>query len=275
MYTAGRVAPVADLEVDHPAPGVTRLRLNRPERLNALTPDLLTALKEQLDIVGVDPICRAVVLTGAGRGFCAGADLQHVDQSADDNKGRPAQLMPGQAMWSAITPKLRSVRQPVICAVNGPAVGAGLALVLGSDIRIAAASASFAVSFVRVGLSGADMGTSWLLPRLVGVARAQELMLTGRRFDADEALRIGLVVDVVPDEELEDRALRFADLLLANSPFGVAMTKEVMWSSLEIAALETAIAMETRTQALCACTDDHWEAAAAFVERRPARFTGS
>jgi enoyl-CoA hydratase len=117
------------------------------------------------------------------------------------------------------------------------------------------------------------MGTSWLLPRIVGVARAQELMLTGRRIDAEEALRIGLVVDMVPDDELESRSLHFAELVAANSPFGVAMTKEVMWSSLEAPGLETALGTEVRTQALCACTDDHWEAAAAFVEKRAPRFS--
>jgi enoyl-CoA hydratase len=265
---------MADLEIDEPVPGVTRLRLNRPERLNALTPPLLEELKRTLDRVSDDESCRVVVLTGSGRGFCAGVDLHYVDDSAADNKGRPAQLMPGQMSWSAITPKLRDVRQPIIAAVNGPATGAGLALVLGSDIRLAAASSSFAVSFVRVGLSAADMGTSWLLPRIVGVARAQELMLTGRRFNAQEALRIGLVVDVVDDDELEAKSLQMAESVLANSPFGVTMTKDVMWSALEIPSLRTAIGMETRTQALCACTDDHWEAAAAFVEKRPPRFTG-
>jgi enoyl-CoA hydratase len=265
---------VAELEVDQPAPGVTRLRLNRPERLNALTPPLLDELRATLERIDADESCRVVVVTGAGRGFCAGVDLGYVDDSAEDAKKNPARLMPGQAYWSSITPKLCSIRQPIIAAVNGPATGAGLALVLGSDIRLAGASASFAASFVRVGLSGADMGTSWLLPRIVGMARAQELLLTGRRFDATEALRIGLVVEMIPDDELEARSLQVAESVLANSPFGVTMTKEVMWASMEIAGLETAIKMETRTQALCACTDDHWEAANAFVEKRPPMFTG-
>jgi enoyl-CoA hydratase len=264
---------VADLETDHPRPAVTRIRLNRPDRLNALNPPVLDELKATLARVSQDDSCRAVVLTGVGRGFCAGVDLTYVDDSAADNKRKPARLMPGQWEWSELAPKLRAVRQPVIAAVNGPAMGAGLALVLGADIRLAAASATFAVSFVRIGLSGADMGTSWLLPRIVGVARAQELMLTGRRIDAEEALRIGLVVDMVPDDELESRSLHFAELVAANSPFGVAMTKEVMWSSLEAPGLETALGTEVRTQALCACTDDHWEAAAAFVEKRAPRFS--
>jgi enoyl-CoA hydratase len=265
---------MADIEIDEPIDGVTRLTLNRPSRLNALTPPMLDELKAALQKADADLGCRVVLLTGAGRGFCAGVDLGYVDDSAEDSKHRPAQLMPAQQYWSSITPELRDLRPPVIAAVNGPATGAGLALVLGSDIRLAATSASFACSFVRVGLSGADMGTSWLLPRMVGVARAQELMLTGRRIGAEEALRIGLVVEAVPDETLETRSLEVAASVLANSPFGVTMTKEVMWASLEIGNLETAIKMETRTQSLCACTDDHWEAASAFVEKRAPRFTG-
>jgi enoyl-CoA hydratase len=264
---------MADIELDQPAAGVTRIRLNRPDRLNALTPPMLADLKDALARTSADRSCRVVLLTGAGRGFCAGVDLGYVDEAAEDNRNQPARLMPGQWEWSEVALKLRAVRQPVIAAVNGPATGAGLALVLGADIRVAAASASFAVSFVRVGLSGADMGTSWLLPRIVGAARAQELMLTGRRIDAEEALRIGLVVRVDPDDELQERALEEASLVIANAPFGVAMTKEVMWSSLETPDLTTAIAMEVRTQALCACSDDHWEAVNAFVEKRPPRFS--
>jgi enoyl-CoA hydratase len=265
---------MSDLELDEPIPSVTRIRLNRPHRLNALIPPMLADLKSTLSDISRDDGCRAVIITGEGRGFCAGVDLQYVDDSAAESKGKAARLVPGQWEWSELALLMRNVRQPIIAAVNGPAVGAGLAVVLSADVRLAAASASFAVSFVRVGLSAADMGTSWLLPRLVGAARAQELMLTGRRIDADEALRIGLVVDVAPDEALAARSLHFAELIVANSPFGVAMTKEVMWSSLETPSLATALGTEVRTQALCACTDDHWEAAAAFVEKRPPKFTG-
>ena len=148
-----------------------------------------------------------------------------------------------------------------------------LAVVLGSDIRLASASASFSAPFTKIGLSGGDMGVSWLLPRIVGAARAQELMLTGRRVRSDEALRIGLVVDVLPEGELADKAVEIAVGVAAQSPFGTRMTKELMWSSLEIAGLDTAIALEIRTQALCTVGDDHWEAASAFIEKRQPHFT--
>jgi enoyl-CoA hydratase len=263
---------MADLEIDNPIKGVTRIRMNRPDRLNALTPPMLNELKQTLTRISLDDSCRVVIMTGAGRGFCSGVDLGYVDAAATDNKGKPVRLMSGQWEWCDLTPRLRAVRQPIISAVNGPATGAGLAMVLGSDIRLAASSATFAASFVRIGLSGADMGTSWLLPRIVGAARAQELLLTGRLIDSEEALRIGLVVELVPDDQLEARSLYFAELVIANSPFGVAMTKEVMWSSLETSALLTALATEVRTQALCACTEDHWEAAEAFVGKRAPRW---
>jgi enoyl-CoA hydratase len=237
---------------------------------------LIEGLHRALDAVAADRSCRVVILTGAGRGFCAGLDLRgYGDPPGTDGLGETQKGFAVQTTIARLIPHLRSLPQPVIAAVNGPATGGGFALVLGCDVRIAARTARFNAAFIRIGLSACDIGTSWLLPRLIGAARAQELMLTGRRLGADEALRIGLVVEVVPDDELQARAIEVAESVLANSPFGVTMTKEVMWASLEIGNLETAIKMETRTQALCACTDDHWEAASAFVEKRPPRFTGS
>lgn len=157
----------------------------------------------------------------------------------------------------------------MICAVNGAASGGGLALVLGSDIRIAAESARFNAAFIRIGLSACDIGTSWLLPRIVGVARAQELMLTGRLIDSTEAFRIGLVVDVVPDEILLDACLRKADEVMLNSPIGVALTKEGMWSALEIPGLQAAIDLENRQQIMATFSDDAKETRRARAERRP------
>ena len=170
---------------------------------------------------------------------------------------------------------MRSLPQPVIAAVNGPAAGGGFALVLGSDIRIAARSAKFNAAFIRIGLSACDIGTSWLLPRIVGVARAQELMLTGRIFDAEEAYRIGLVVDLVDDASLLDAALAKADEIMLNSPFGVALTKEGMWTSLEIPGMQAAIDLENRQQIMASATSDHREAMKAFLERRPPSYTNS
>ena len=163
----------------------------------------------------------------------------------------------------------------MIAAVNGPAAGGGFAFVLGSDIRIAARSAKFNAAFIRIGLSACDIGTSWLLPRIVGVARAQELMLTGRIFDAEEAYRIGLVVDVVDDDALLDTALAKAEEIMRNTPFGVALTKEGMWSSLEIPGMQQAIDLENRQQIMASATSDHREAMQAFLEKRPPKYTNT
>jgi enoyl-CoA hydratase len=169
---------------------------------------------------------------------------------------------------ASLIPRLRSLRVPVIAAVNGPAAGGGLALALGSDVRIAAASARFGVAFIKIGLSGCDIGVSWLLPRLVGASRAHELMLTGRVIDAAEAERIGLVARVVPDDELLDEALVTARQIRSNTPLGVWLTKEAMWSALEIPSQRAAIDVENRQQILASLTDDMSEAVSAFLEKR-------
>jgi enoyl-CoA hydratase len=265
-----------DTPADAPA-GVTLLTLNRPEKLNAMDVALVTELHDALDEVGADPDCRVIVLTGAGRGFCAGLDLGGYGQAppTGHGQGRVQQGFAVQQQIAALIPKLRRLRQPVIAAVNGAASGGGFALVLGSDVRLAASGpqgAKFNAAFVRIGLSACDIGTSWLLPRLVGAARAQELMLTGRIFDADEALRIGLVVETADPQDLLATAYAKAELILRNSPFGVQMTKEVMWSALEIPGMQAAIDLENRTQIMTSFTEDHREAITAFVERRDPDF---
>ena len=255
-------------------PGIALLTLNRPDRLNAMSIELVGDLHARLDEIAADPDCRVVILTGAGRGFCSGLDLKEVPTApGSEGLGRAQAGMATQQYIASLIPHLRSLRQPVISAVNGAAAGGGLALVLGSDVRIASASARFNVAFIRVGLSGCDIGVSWLLPRLVGASRAHELMLTGRIIDAVEAERIGLVVRTVPDDELLDSALETAELIAANSPFGVWMTKEVMWSNLETASLQTGIDLENRTQILASMTGDMNEALVAFLEKRPPNFS--
>ncbi|GAC1588149.1 MAG: enoyl-CoA hydratase-related protein [Acidimicrobiales bacterium] len=259
----------AEVLVDQPATGVTRITLNRPDKLNAMTASLVQALHDSLEEVAADRSCRVVILTGAGRGFCAGLDLNGYGV-LPGSKGRGA-VQAGfatQQHIAGLIPHLRRLPQPVIAAVNGPAAGGGFALVLGSDIRIAGFSARFNAAFVRIGLSACDIGTSWLLPRLVGAGRAHELMLTGRIFDATEAAAIGLVLEVVPDDALMDRALEEAELIMCNSPMGVHMTKEVMWSALEIPGQQAAIDLENRTQIMVSQTADHVEALRAFRERR-------
>jgi enoyl-CoA hydratase len=259
--------------VEQVRPGIAKITLNRPERLNAMNHALVRDLYTALDDLGADRSCRVIVLTGAGRGFCAGLDLGEGASPPETGRmGRAQAGMTVQKLIAGLVPRMRAVPQPIIAAVNGPASGGGLALALASDVRIAAESARFNVAFIRVGLSGCDIGVSWLLPRLVGASRAFELLLTGRLIDSGEADRIGLVTRVVPDGAVVDAALETAELIVGNSPFGVRMTKEVMWSQLEIGSLHAGIDLENRTQVLSSFTGDLTEAMSAFFEKRPARF---
>jgi enoyl-CoA hydratase len=261
------------IQLDRSRDGIAVVTLNRPDRLNAMNADLIAGLHDTLDELGADRSCRVVILTGAGRGFCAGLDLAEGATPPEARGLGTAQAgLVVQQSIASLVPKMRSLRQPIISAVNGAASGGGLALALASDIRIAAASARFNVAFVRIGLSGCDIGVSWLLPRLIGASRAYELMLTGRLVDAEEAARIGLVVRLVPDDDLLDAALETAELIRSNSPFGVHMTKEVMWSQLEIGSLAAGIDLENRTQLLASTTGDMAEAMQAFLEKRPPEF---
>jgi enoyl-CoA hydratase len=258
-----------ELLIDEPVPGVRRFTMNRPDKLNAMTAALITALHDALDAVSVDRSCRSVIITGAGKGFCAGLDLGGYGEAPhSDGIGTTPKGLAVQKHIASLIPHLRSLPQPVIAAVNGAAAGGGFALVLGSDVRLAARSAKFNAAFVRIGLSACDIGTSWILPKLVGLARSQELMVTGRIIDSTEAERIGLVVRTVDDNQLMASALVTAEQISANSPFGVAMTKEAMWSALEIPGMQAAIDLENRQQIMISATADHREAMAAFVERR-------
>lgn len=258
-----------------PDAGIRILTLDRPERLNAMNPALVDQLHDRIAELRADHDARVVVLTGAGRGFCAGLDLQESAPTGLNDpagRGRMQRGMDIQQRIASLVPALRGLRIPVIAAVNGAAAGGGLALALASDVRIAAASARFNVAFVRIGLSGCDIGVSWLLPRLIGASRAFELMLTGRFVDAEEADRIGLVSRVVPDDDLLGAALETARLICANSPAGIWMTKEVMWSQLEVGSLQAGIDLENRTQILTSTTEDMVEAVTAFLEKRPPEY---
>jgi enoyl-CoA hydratase len=272
------------VRVEEPAPGVRLLTLDRPERLNAMSGELIKDLHNALDDVSLDDSCRVVVLTGAGRAFCAGLDLyeppnRHVSEPASEEEAAwrrsPQAAMHVQQAIASLVPKLRNLRQPVISAVNGPASGGGFALALASDVRVASATAKFNAAFVRIGLSGCDIGVSWLLPRLIGAGLSHELLLTGRFVQAEEALRIGLVNRVVDEGKAVEAALETAALICANSPMGVWMTKEVAWSQLEIPSLQAGIDLENRTQLLTSYTRDMTEQVTSFLERRPANYTDS
>ena len=265
------MAPV--LAAERPAPNVRLLKLDRPEQLNAMTAELCEALHEELRSVAADRSCRVVVLTGAGRAFCAGVDLRGYGSAPGNDETDPARDQLGnQEHMSSLVLRLRATPQPVIAAVNGPAAGIGLALALGSDIRYAAPEALFRAAFINIGVSNCDMGTSWLLPRLIGASRAHEMMLTGRRVPADEAERIGLVAGVVEADRLLSRACEAAEQIAAWAPWGIRLTKRGMWSALEIPAEQAAIEYEDRQQMTALRGSAPPEAVAAFLEKRPAAF---
>jgi enoyl-CoA hydratase len=261
------------LLVDEPAPHVRQVRLNRPEQLNAMTSELSEALNGELRRIAVDRSCRVVILTGAGRGFCAGVDLHGYGAApGNDGSDEARDRLANQQHMSSLVLGLRALPQPVIAAVNGPAAGLGLALSLACDIRYASREAVFRAAFINVGVSNCDMGTSWLLPRLIGASRSHELMLTGRRLDAEEALRIGLVADVVDGERLLERALEAAAQIAALAPWGVRLTKRGMWTALEIPGEQAGIEYEDRQQIMGTFGQAMPEAVAAFLGKRPAQF---
>ena len=261
------------LKTDRPVPSVRVLTLNRPDELNAMTAELCEALHEELRSVAADRSCRAVVLTGAGRAFCAGVDLRgYGDAPGNDGTDSARDMLSNQEHMSSLVLRLRATPQPIIAAVNGGAAGLGLALTLGSDIRYAAPDAVFRAAFLNVGVSNCDMGTSWLLPRLIGASRAHEMMLTGRRVSAEEAERIGLVAAVVDGDRLLPRALEAAEQIAAWAPWGIRLTKRGMWSALEIPE-QAAIEYEDRQQIMALHGTAPAEAVTAFLEKRPADFT--
>ncbi|MGZ4730439.1 MAG: enoyl-CoA hydratase/isomerase family protein, partial [Acidimicrobiales bacterium] len=209
-----------------------------------------------------------VVLTGAGRGFCSGLDLSSIEGSSTSaGTTGPRAGMLSQEHIADLPIRIRRLQQPVIAAVNGPAYGGGFALALACDIRVASSSAQFCAQFIKVGVGGCDIGISYTLPRMIGASRAFELLMTARKVDAEEAHGLGLVSEVV-DGSAIDRALEIAATICEYSPFGVVMTKEVMWANLDASSLEAAIHLENRTQILASTGGEVREAAAAFMERR-------
>jgi enoyl-CoA hydratase len=262
------------LLADEPAPDVRQLTLNRPDQLNAMTAELCEELHGELRRIATDRSCRVVILTGAGRGFCAGLDL-HGYGAAPQNDGsdEPRDRLANQEHMSRLVLELRALPQPVIAAVNGPAAGFGLALALGCDIRYASPEAVFRAAFINIGVSNCDMAISWLLPRLIGASRSHELMLTGRRVDAEEALRIGLVAEVIDEARLLEHAVEAAGQIASLAPWGVRLTKRGMWTALELPSEQAAIEYEDRQQIMATFGKAVPEAIAAFLEKRPAEFS--
>ena len=261
---------MSDVEIEYPRPEIAILRLNRPESLNALSWALVEELHAALETLDRNNACRIVVLTGAGRGFCAGLDLRDQGNPGAVTAGvsGPRAGLLAQNRIASLIPHLRRIQQPLIAAINGPAFGGGLALALGCDIRMAARSATMCVQFIRVGVSGCDIGVSYMLPRLIGASRAHDLILSGRRFDAVEAERIGLVTRLSDDGKVLDDALTLASEICEFAPFAVFATKQVMWANLDVHHLEAAIQLENRNQIMAGSSGETVEAARAFFEKR-------
>jgi len=268
--TTSGLGEYSNLTVEREEGGIVLVTLNRPERLNALTFAMFDELGELCAALREDREARAVILTGAGRGFCAGLDL---DEAATLEAMSAAQMMRGQERWVGSIAAYRTLPLPVIAAVNGPAAGAGLALSLMADLRIASTKATFTTAFVRIGLTGGDAGMSWLLPRLVGLTHASEMLLTGETVAVERAERIGLLNRVVEPDELLDTARELARSIAANNPFGIRLTKQVLQQNADAPSLAAALETENRNQVMITQTKDMYEALAAFREKRPAEWT--
>lgn len=253
--------------------GILELRLNRPERLNAINEDLIGELTDIMRDLNRNRSVRVVILTGEGRGFCAGADLKSSDSSVGSIPGTEGMNQLGyvykfQEYLADMMLAIHECDKPVIAAVNGAAVGGGLAIALASDVRLASEKAKFGAVFIKTGLSSCDVGTSYLLPRIVGASHASELMLTGRIIDAREAERISLVSRVVAPEQLAESALGVAREMVSNSEYGVWMTKKGLRTNIEAPSLRHAMELENRTQVLGYFTGCMEESMQAFQEGR-------
>ena len=255
------------IDLDGSRDGVLVLRFNRPDRLNAINEVMVDELEQAFTSIASDRGVRAVVLTGTGRGFCSGIDVRDFGPSVPPKDAPVIDKLRFQERMGALPQRLRGLPQPVIAAVNGVTVGAGFALCLASDIRLCAASASFANGAILLGLSGAEMGMSYLLPRIVGTSVAADWMLTGRKVPAEEAHRTGLVSGLVEDDELLDRAHELAAHIAALSPMAVEMTKRALQVNADAPDLAAALELENRNQVMTSATDESVSARAKWSNR--------
>jgi len=260
---------MSTVELEAVADHVTCIRLNRPDRLNAISFELVAELHDALDTVAADDRCKVAILTGAGRGFCAGLDLKDYGPipAAGSHRHFPAGQT-AQNFLASLTQHVRATPQIVLAAVNGPAFGGGLSLALACDLRIASTSARFCSAFIRTGLTGTDAGVTYLLPRLIGASSAFDMIVTGRTVDADEAVRMGIVSRVVPDDALWDEALAIAKTVASYTTFGIRNTKEVMWHNLDTNNMAAAIALENRNQDLANKQDEVREYMQSYAAQR-------
>ena len=260
------------LKFEEPEPGIGIITLNRPDRLNAMTLKMLEELYALFHDLGRRKEVRVLIITGAGRGFCSGADIKDEFPITEEDLGifssASAHLEGGQKIYSGVIVEMRRLAQPIIAAVNGPAAGGGMCMALASDIIIAAPGATFTPSFINIGLSGGELGTTYFLPRMVGCARASEILMTGRTVDAGEADKIGLVSRLVEEEKLIDTAMETARILISKTPLGLRLTKEALKYNLDASSLEAAIELENRNQSILCCAPEFFERFDAFMKKR-------
>ena len=248
------------------------LILNRPDSLNAISTEMVTELRDYFGSLYENTDTRIVVMRGAGRAFCAGLDIKQA--SSKNRRTIVGNGMGFQGYLAEVYIRMRRCPQPIISLVHGPACGGGFCFALASDIRIAGQSTKMNAAFIRIGLSACDMGSSYFLPRLVGVSVASELMMTGRFIHADRALATGLVSEVVPDDRLVQAVQPYLKEMLSTSPMGLRLTKEGLNMVIDAPSLETAMGIENRNQLLCSRTDDAKEGMQAFLEKRDPVYTG-
>ena len=257
------------LKYEETEAGIGRVTLNRPERLNALSLEMLEEFHSLLDLVRHRSETRVLILTGEGRGFCSGFDLkdERLQKEAVRFLSNPGlHLTAVQKKYGDLVVQMRKIPQPFIAAVNGPAAGGGMALALASDVILAGPKAAFIPSFINIGLSGGEMGTTFFLPRLVGSTRAAEILMTGRTVDAAEAEKIGLVCRVVAADRLIPETLEIARKMIGKTSLGLLFTKEAMYLNAN-ATLEAAVELENRNQSICCSAPDFLRAVTAFQKR--------
>jgi enoyl-CoA hydratase/carnithine racemase len=259
------------IRFDQPKPEIAVATLDRPERYNSMTNTMFREFEELADAVNEDDDVRVLILTGAGKAFCSGFDLDAADTLATM---AALEMLAQQERAARGLLAIRSMRIPVIAAVNGAAAGGGFSLALAADIRLASTTAKFNAAFVRIGLSAGDLGVSWLLPRMIGPALAAELAYTGRFMFAEEAERCGLVNAVHEPDDLLGQATALAELICANSPGGVQLSKRALQANMEISSYAAALELENRGQALLTRTSDMTEALEAFKQKRIPVYTG-
>jgi enoyl-CoA hydratase/carnithine racemase len=265
-----RIAP-ATFRFEQDDAGIATITLDRPDRLNALTFEVYAELSQTFVALGARPSVRAVILTGEGRGFCSGGDVTAIIGELV-SRDMPA-LLEFTRMTGGLVRNIRALERPVIAAINGVAAGAGAVIALACDVRLASENASLAFLFPKVGLAGADMGAAYLLPRIVGLARATELLFFGDPITAADALKMGLVSRVVPGSMLSEEARSYAERLAQGPTFAIGLTKTLLNHELDVD-FATAIEAEAQAQAICMQTADFREAYEAFREKRPPKFRG-